>query len=150
MQVAIVVSIRGCGGNTQEFHLGIASPYSRRLGPKARGCTHGGQNKGVCRVLFCPLVMLVSFSYFFSFTTFPRNDGERDLGRDRGALAVAHGTAGGDPEHGRGHDDVGHAHELVAGDEAQDDRQDLQDGSDNVDFDFIRHDRVRGGVCWTY
>ena len=68
MQVAIVVSIRGCGGNTQEFHLGIASPYSRCLGPKARGCTHGGQNKGVCRVLFCPLVVLVSFSYFSSFT----------------------------------------------------------------------------------
>ena len=64
MQLAIVVSIRGCGGDTQEFHLGIASPYSRCLGPKARGCTHGGQNQGVCRVLFCPLVMLVSFFYF--------------------------------------------------------------------------------------
>ena len=86
----------------------------------------------------------------FSFTTFPRNDGERDLGHDRGALAVAHGTAGGASAHGRDRDDVGHAHELVAGDEAQDDRQDLQDGSDNVDFDCVGRDRVRGGVRWTY
>ena len=86
----------------------------------------------------------------FSFTTFLRNAGERDLVRDHGALAVAHGPSGGDPEHGRDHDDVGHAHGLSVGDEAQDDRQDLQDGSDNVDFDFIRHDRVRGGVRWTY
>ena len=27
---------------------------------------------------------------------------------------------------------------------------DLQDCGDNVDFDCVRRDRVRGGVCWTY
>ena len=109
------------------------------------GPEQGGVSGFVLSAGYVGVVLLL-----FSFTTFPRNDGERDLGYDRGALAVAHGTAGGASAHGRDRDDVGHAHELVAGDEAQDDRQDLQDCGDNVDFDFIRHDRVRGGVRWTY
>ena len=112
------------------------------MGARTRGCVGFCSVRWLC---WCRFLL-----YFFSFTTFPRNAGERDLGCYRGALAVAHGTAGGANAHGRDRDDVGHAHELVSGDEAPDDRQDLQDGSDNVDFDCVRHDRLRGGVCWTY
>ena len=134
-----------------KLECGLTCPCACNAGPeqwvfvRPRGPEQGGVSEFVLSGSYTGVVLLL-----FSFTTFLRNAGERDLVRDHGALAVAHGPSGGDRAHGRDHDDVGHAHELTVGDEAQDDRQDLQNCGDNVDFDCVRRDRVRGGVCWTY
>ena len=109
------------------------------------GPEQGGVSGFVLSAGYVGVVFLLFLFYYSSL-----NDGERGTRCARGALAVAHGTSGGDHAHAGDPRDVRHAHELDFGDEAPDDRQDLQgcifDISNKPVLNHPLHERVH----WIY
>ena len=103
-------------------------------------------NVGVCSVRCLCVCVSILFLFYYSSS----DDGERGTRCARGALAVAHGPSGGDRAHACDPRDVRHAHELDFGDEAPDDRQDLQGCIFDISNKSVLNHSLHERVHWIY